>query len=130
MKITHLLFIPSLFLFVPAAIILKLPMKKEKKIAVVTVDTVKKKAINIIDTIDYNKRMQALSNNDTTGRWPVKWLIRYQAHYYPIIESSTEIYIHKDGNLRRRAEMIKKLQGEAKWQAADSPAILLYIILQ
>jgi hypothetical protein len=40
----------------PAAIILKLPMKKEvEKIAVVTVDTVKKKAINIIDTIDYNK---------------------------------------------------------------------------
>jgi hypothetical protein len=45
----------------PAAIILKLPMKKRsRKIAVVTVDTVKKKAINIIDTIDYNKRMQAL----------------------------------------------------------------------
>jgi hypothetical protein len=39
--------------------------------------------------------MQALSNNDTTGRWPVKWLIRYQAHYYPIIEiiAFTEIYI-------------------------------------
>jgi hypothetical protein len=40
--------------------------KRSRKIAVVTVDTVKKKAINIIDTIDYNKRMQALSNNDTT----------------------------------------------------------------
>jgi hypothetical protein len=39
--------------------------KEVEKIAVVTVDTVKKKAINIIDTIDYNKRMQALSNNDT-----------------------------------------------------------------
>jgi hypothetical protein len=39
--------------------------KRSRKIAVVTVDTVKKKAINIIDTIDYNKRMQALSNNDT-----------------------------------------------------------------
>jgi hypothetical protein len=50
------LLIPSLFFF-PAAIILKLPMKKKvEKIAVVTVDTVKKKAINIIDTIDYNKR--------------------------------------------------------------------------
>jgi hypothetical protein len=42
------------FAFVSAAIILKLPMKK-RKIAVVAVDTVKKKAINIIDTIDYNK---------------------------------------------------------------------------
>jgi hypothetical protein len=29
--------------------------EKVEKIAVVTVDTVKKKAINIIDTIDYNK---------------------------------------------------------------------------
>jgi hypothetical protein len=25
-----------------------------------------------IDTVDYNKRMIAISNNDTTGRWPVK----------------------------------------------------------
>ena len=25
-----------------------------------------------IDTADYNKRMLALSNGDTTGRWPVK----------------------------------------------------------
>jgi hypothetical protein len=80
--------------------------KKVEKIAVVTVDTVKKKAINIIDTIDYNKRMQALSNNDTTGRWPVKWLIRYQAHYYPIIESSPlrKFIFHKDGNLRRNSK--------------------------
>jgi hypothetical protein len=38
--------------------------KRSRKIAV-AVDTVKKKAINIIDTIDYNKRMQ-VSNNDTT----------------------------------------------------------------
>jgi hypothetical protein len=53
--------------------------------------------------------MQALSNNDTTGRWPVKWLIRYQAHYYPIIESSRKFIFNKDGNLRRnsKAEMIK-----------------------
>jgi hypothetical protein len=35
------------------------------KIAVVAVDC-EEKAINIIDTIDYNKRMLALSNNDTT----------------------------------------------------------------
>jgi hypothetical protein len=27
-----------------------------------------------IDTVDYNKRMIAISNNDTTGRWPVKRL--------------------------------------------------------
>jgi hypothetical protein len=75
---------------------------------------VKKKAINIIDTIDYNKRMQALSN-DTTGRWPVKWLIRYQAHYYPIIESSPlrKFIFTRMGILGEipRAEMIKNYRG-------------------
>jgi hypothetical protein len=87
----------------PAAIILKLMKKRLEKIAVVAVDTVKKKAINIIDTIDYNKRMQALSN-DTTGRWPVKWLIHYQAHYYPIESSPfTEIYIPQ-WDLRRNSK--------------------------
>ena len=25
-----------------------------------------------LDTIDYNKRMHALSNQDTTGKWPTK----------------------------------------------------------
>jgi hypothetical protein len=59
----------ALLLF-PAAIIPKLPMKRVGKIAVVAVDSVKKKAINTIDTVDYNKRMLALSNNDN-GRWPV-----------------------------------------------------------
>ena len=28
--------------------------------------------VNRIDTADYNKRMLALSNGDTTGKWPVK----------------------------------------------------------
>jgi hypothetical protein len=65
MKITHLHFIPSLFFFVSSCNNTKAADEKKEveKIAVVTVDTV---AINIIDTIDYNKRMQALSNNDTT----------------------------------------------------------------
>jgi hypothetical protein len=67
--------------------------------------------------------MLALSNNDTTGRWPVKMP-------YPLpgalllLESSrfTEIYIPQEWDLEKfRAEMIKKLQGEvAKWRAADS----------
>jgi predicted secreted protein len=33
-----------------------------------------------IDTVDYNKRMIAISNNDTTGRWPVKALILCRSH--------------------------------------------------
>ena len=42
-----------------------------EKVNTVSADTVKKKAVSTIDTVDYNKRMIALSN-DTTGRWPVK----------------------------------------------------------
>ena len=34
--------------------------------------SIKENPILKIDTLDYNKRMIALSNNDTTGRWPVK----------------------------------------------------------
>ncbi|HTG65173.1 MAG TPA: hypothetical protein VL859_02245, partial [Flavobacterium sp.] len=35
-------------------------------------EPVKKKPITTIDTADYNRRMIALSNKDTTGMWPVK----------------------------------------------------------
>lgn len=42
--------------------------KKEVKKAVI----VKENLALTIDTTDYNKRMLALANNDTTGRWPVK----------------------------------------------------------
>jgi PBP1b-binding outer membrane lipoprotein LpoB len=34
--------------------------------------TAPKTTVTAIDTADYNKRMLALCNNDTTGKWPVK----------------------------------------------------------
>ena len=34
-----------------------------------------------IDTFDYNKRMLALANNDTTRRWPVKKNFLFAARY-------------------------------------------------
>lgn len=103
--------------------------KKEsevEKIATVTVDSFEKKAIANIDTVDYNKRMRALSNNDTTGRWPVKTPYPLPGALLPysrIIAFYGNLYSTRMGILGEipRAEMIKKLQGEvAKWQVADS----------
>ncbi|MDD5152122.1 MAG: hypothetical protein PHC28_16855 [Flavobacterium sp.] len=80
-----------------------------------------------IDTADYNKRMLALANKDTTGRWPVK-NIPYPLPgailpYNRIIAYYGNLYSKKMGILGElpREEMLKKLQVEvAKWQAADS----------
>jgi hypothetical protein len=97
-----------------------------EKIATVTVDSFEKKAIANIDTVDYNKRMRALSNNDTTGRWPVKTPYPLPGALLPysrIIAFYGNLYSTRMGILGEipRAEMIKKLQGEvAKWQVADS----------
>jgi len=85
------------------------------------------KKITTIDTADYNKRMLALANNDTTGRWPVK-KIPYPLPgailpYNRIIAYYGNLYSKRMGILGElpREEMLKKLQSEViKWQAADS----------
>lgn len=99
-------------------------------------DSTKKEVLNtklvlavksiIIDTADYNKRMLALANNDTTGRWPAKApypLAGAILPYNRIIAYYGNLYSKRMGILGElpRAEMLKKLQSEvAKWQAADS----------
>ncbi|MEL1241474.1 hypothetical protein [Flavobacterium flavipallidum] len=102
----------------------------EKTIAKDSVATkvtqVKKKAITAIDTADYNRRMIALSNKDTTGRWPVKTPYPLPGALLPynrIIAFYGNLYSKRMGVLGEypKAEMIEKLQGEvAKWKAADS----------
>jgi hypothetical protein len=122
------LFIPSLFFFTSSCNKNKMNKKENEveKIATVTVDSFEKKAIANIDTVDYNKRMRALSNNDTTGRWPVKTPYPLPGALLPysrIIAFYGNLYSTRMGILGEipRAEMIKKLQGEvAKWQVADS----------
>jgi hypothetical protein len=122
------LFIPSLFFFTSSCNKNKMNKKESEveKIATVTVDSFEKKAIANIDTVDYNKRMRALSNNDTTGRWPVKTPYPLPGALLPysrIIAFYGNLYSTRMGILGEisRAEMIKKLQGEvAKWQVADS----------
>lgn len=83
--------------------------------------------ITTIDTVDYNKRMLALSNNDKSGKWPVKDL-PYPLPgailpYNRIIAFYGNIYSKRMGILGElpKAEMLEKLQSEvAKWQAADA----------
>ena len=88
-------------------------------------DSVEKQGAITIDTIDYNKRMLALSNNDTTGRWPVKTPYPLPGALLPynrIIAFYGNLYSKRMGVLGEypRAEMISKLEAEvAKWQKAD-----------
>ena len=99
--------------------------KKEKSDTVKTV-TEQKTPTLTIDTVDFNKRMIALSNNDTTGRWPVKAPYPLPGALLPynrIIAYYGNLYSTRMGILGEipRKEMLAKLQGEvAKWQAADS----------
>lgn len=87
---------------------------------------IQEKKISGIDTVDYNKRMLALSNNDTTGRWPVKTHYPLPGAILPynrIIAFYGNLYSKRMGILGElpKEEMLKKLQGEvANWQAADT----------
>jgi hypothetical protein len=91
------------------------------------IDSASKKIVPAltIDTADYNKRMLALSNNDTTGRWPVKTPYPLPGALLPynrIIAFYGNLYSKRMGILGElpKEEMLKKLQDEvAQWQAAD-----------
>ena len=79
-----------------------------------------------IDTVEYNKRMLALSNNDTSGKWPVKTPYPLPGAILPynrIIAFYGNLYSKRMGVLGElpKNEMLKKLQSEVtKWQKADS----------
>jgi hypothetical protein len=91
------------------------------------IDSASKKIVPAltIDTADYNKKMLALSNNDTTGRWPVKTPYPLPGALLPynrIIAFYGNLYSKRMGILGElpKEEMLKKLQAEvAQWQAAD-----------
>ncbi|WP_026712877.1 hypothetical protein [Flavobacterium daejeonense] len=93
---------------------------------IVKKDSVKKETVLSLDTIDYNKRMQALANKDTTGRWPVKAPYPLPGALLPynrIIAYYGNLYSKRMGVLGEypKDEMIEKLQAEvARWKAADS----------
>jgi hypothetical protein len=79
-----------------------------------------------IDTVDYNKRMLALGNNDKYGRWPVKNkpypLAGALLPFNRIIAFYGNLYSRRMGILGElpKDAMLKKLKEEvARWQAAD-----------
>jgi hypothetical protein len=63
----------------------------------------KEKMVPTIDTVDYNKRMIAISNNDTTGRWPVKAPYPLPERYCRTTESLLlrKSIFHENGNTWR-----------------------------
>lgn len=81
---------------------------------------------NSIDTADYDQRMLALSNGDTTGKWPAKAPYPLPGALLPynrIIAFYGNLYSKKMGILGElpKDEMLTKLKQEvALWQAADS----------
>jgi len=99
-------------------------IEKEKSTSVQTIPA-PETFIPTIDTADYNKRLQAISNHDTTGKWPVKTPYPLPGAILPfnrIIAFYGNLYSKRMGILGElpKAEMLKKLQSEvAKWQAAD-----------
>ena len=79
-----------------------------------------------IDTAEYNKKMLALSNGDTTKLWPVKTpypLPGAILPYYRIVAFYGNLYSKRMGILGEipKDSMFKKLRQEIKkWETADS----------
>lgn len=98
----------------------------KEKTKIVQSDSVSKKKVLTIDTADYNKRMRALSNNDASGKWPVKTPYPLPGALLPynrIIAFYGNLYSTRMGILGEipKNQMLKKLKGEvAKWQTVDS----------
>ncbi len=82
--------------------------------------------INKIDTADFDRRMMAISNNDTTGKWPVKGPYPLDGALLPynrIIAYYGNLFSKRMGILGEvpKDSMFKRLLQEvANWQAADS----------
>ena len=84
-----------------------------------------------IDTADFDRRMKALANGDTTGRWPAKMpypLPGALLPYYRIVSFYGNLYSKKMGILGElpKDEMITKLKKEcAEWQKLDTTIPIL-----
>ncbi len=94
-------------------------------VVVKDVSTKQKKVPSAIDPEDYNKRMLSLSNNDKSGRWPVKAVYPLPGALLPykrIVAYYGNLYSKRMGILGElpKGAMLKKLHVElAKWNKAD-----------
>jgi hypothetical protein len=101
-------------------------LKVKEKTATKKTDSIAQTVPMTFDTNDYDKRMLAISNNDTTGRWPVKApypLPGAILPYHRIIAYYGNLYSKRMGILGElpKEQMLQKLQKEvALWRKADS----------
>jgi len=89
-------------------------------------DSLKEAKVTAFDTTDYNTRMEALKNGDTSARWKLKTpypLAGALLPYKRIIAFYGNLYSKRMGILGEipKDQMFKKLKEEvAAWQKADS----------
>jgi hypothetical protein len=87
---------------------------------------IEKPAATVLDTVAYNKSLDAMINFDSSGKWPVKQPYPLAGAILPlkrIVAFYGNLYSKNMGVLGEypRKEMLEKLKAEvAKWQAADS----------
>lgn len=92
---------------------------------------IKKPLAPTIDTVDYNQRIKALSNNDKSGRWPVKTaypLAGAVLPYHRIVAFYGNLYSKRMGILGElpKQQMLQKLQFElSRWRKADPSVITI-----
>ncbi len=85
-----------------------------------------KSVANVLDTADYDKRMMAMANNDTTGKWPAKTAYPLPGALLPynrIIAYYGNLYSKRMGILGEvpKDSMFKLLLAEVdRWEVADS----------
>jgi len=87
---------------------------------------VKEPLVTTIDTVDYNQRLFALSNQDRSRRWPVKTvypLIGAILPYHRVVAFYGNLYSKRMGVLGAlpKQEMLQKLRYEVnRWHQADA----------
>jgi len=100
-------------------------LNKGKKDTLKTI-AIREHKVLLIDTVDYNNRLLALSNNDTLGKWPVKTPYPLPGAILPynrIVAFYGNLYSKRMGILGElpKDDMLKKLLFEAaNWQVADT----------
>ncbi|WGK95183.1 MULTISPECIES: hypothetical protein [Flavobacterium] len=102
-------------------------ISKEKKTKTVVKDSIVKESITThIDTVDYNQRLWALSNQDASGRWPVKTVYPLAGAilpYHRIVAFYGNLYSKRMGVLGAlpKQQMLQKLNYEVnRWHKADA----------
>lgn len=100
-------------------------ISKEKKTTTIVKDSIVKAITTTIDTVDYNQRLFALSNQDRSGRWPVKTVYPLAGAilpYHRIVAFYGNLYSKRMGVLGElpKQQMLQKLDYEVnRWRKAD-----------